>query len=322
MMPKLGFEMLCVALGAGATAASLWALGGVARRRKRWLDLPSDDMLKSHAEPVPLVGGLGLWLGLIVAGLSMLIAGRGIVTLSVSVVSGLPIALGWADDVYWKNDPARYRPRTKFAIQVLVSILCGVAIWAFGWGDGIGLHAVLAIPVLAFLAFGAMNATNMQDGSDGIAAALALVSSAFYAGLLGWANDAEGFWLAASTAAVLLVFFLYNKPPAKVYLGDNGSHWIGFVLIALAARLAVRLGGGWWLLVTPAILGVAILDAGLTVVRRIVSHERLFLGDRGHLYDRLAASGLTKSGTLTVYTLLHLGIAGLVTFAIVLITQG
>jgi UDP-N-acetylmuramyl pentapeptide phosphotransferase/UDP-N-acetylglucosamine-1-phosphate transferase len=136
---------------------------------------------------------------------------------------------------------------------------------------------VLSVPALA-------NAVNIVDGQDGLAGGLAAVAATGVTLVLAAQGHAGA--LGPALVASLLAFLVWNRPPAKVFLGDGGAYAVGGALALLAAGAS----SSWQaLLGTMVCLGIFWLELCSTVVRRVVQRESLAGGDRGHVYDLLAA---------------------------------
>jgi UDP-GlcNAc:undecaprenyl-phosphate GlcNAc-1-phosphate transferase len=132
-----------------------------------------------------------------------------------------------------------------------------------------------------------LNAVNLLDGLDGLAAGVATVSALGFAGLLG--GDARV--LALALTGALAGFLLWNRPPARIYLGDSGSYLVG---TALAMLLAASFTDGQGAATSSGALllvGVPVADMTVAVVRRQRARRPLFEGDRGHVYDQLVDRG-------------------------------
>jgi UDP-GlcNAc:undecaprenyl-phosphate/decaprenyl-phosphate GlcNAc-1-phosphate transferase len=157
----------------------------------------------------------------------------------------------------------------------------------------------------------AINGVNMVDGIDGLAAAAGVMSAAALAIIAagsGTCAEVIAVALAGSTAG----FLLHNRPPARLFLGDNGAY-----LLAGALAVVVLSEGTTWPSTLGGLtcLGVFDLDLSLSVVRRISRGVRLTGGDRGHLYDQLRSRGASYDRTLTTMLVVH---AALITAGIVI----
>ena len=295
ILPIAGFLISLVSVPVLAKLAS----------RLGMLDEPTGEALKPHEQSTPLTGGVALLFSWAIVSVAGGLAGLGWEMASIAALSLPGFVLGCVDDAIWKNRPQTYRPRVKFAAQVLVSLSGGLLFWIAGYGAALQLTPLLLVPILGLLVFGAMNAVNMQDGIDGNAGLLGVISSAGFAVSSVMLGDRAGVILALTLLAVLLGFLVFNWPKARVFMGDSGSHWLGLMLILLAVRLTHVSGS---LLVLPfacGVLGIPVVDAGLAVLRRLRSNTRLFSGDRGHLYDRLMNRGWRVQRVILVYAAMH-----------------
>jgi Fuc2NAc and GlcNAc transferase len=277
---SLGFLVISVLLVSGILTG---AVRGYAT--KRLLDLP--NARSSHQVPTPRGGGLAVVLSftLVAAGLHWL--GQISFELFMLVLGALPIAaIGFWDD--HGHVPARWR--------LIVQIAC--AGWALYWLGGFeSIRFAAEIyelgwlgPVLAgLLAVWLLNLFNFMDGIDGIAG-IEVVSVAISAyGLLAYQSplfpgDANVLLLALAAAAG--GFLCWNWPPAKIFMGDVGSAFVGFVLAVFALRTSVE--GTLSLAVWLILFGVFFVDATVTLVRRMLSGQRWYEAHRSHAYQRAA----------------------------------
>jgi UDP-GlcNAc:undecaprenyl-phosphate GlcNAc-1-phosphate transferase len=220
--------------------------------------------LKPQQRAVPYLGGLAVMAG--VAGPLALERP------SVLVPLGLACLLGLADDLSDVSPPLR------LGFEIVV----GVAAAAVVPGRGVA-GALLTIAFVLVL----LNAVNLLDGLDGLAAGVALTSAAGFAVLL--TGDARTGALALGGA--LAGFLLWNRPPARIYLGDAGSYLVG---TGLAMLLAVAFADGEAVATSSAALllvAVPVADTAIAIVRRARARRPLFGGDRGHVYDQLVDRG-------------------------------
>jgi UDP-N-acetylmuramyl pentapeptide phosphotransferase/UDP-N-acetylglucosamine-1-phosphate transferase len=145
------------------------------------------------------------------------------------------------------------------------------------------------------------NAVNLIDGQDGLAGGLGAIASVGLAAVIA-ANGADPA-LALVVAGALVGFLAWNLPPARVFLGNGGAYGLGALLTVLAAQ--ATLSHGWHGLLAAALcLGVFAFELTFTVVRRLLSSQRLAAGDRRHSYDLLGRSrGNRDRSTLALWTL-------------------
>jgi Fuc2NAc and GlcNAc transferase len=248
------------------------------------LDVP--NARSSHQNPTPRGGGVAIVLASIFGWLALAIAGRVPPNLTLALLGGgIAVAtVGYLDD------------RRKLSVWVRLVVHFVAAIWALAWLGGlpdvrVGNQVVslgVSGDVLATLGIvWALNLFNFMDGIDGIAASEAVFVAC--AGALVGAVSA----LAQGTSAAALVFaaacagFLgWNWPPARIFMGDVGSGFIGYSIAVLAISAARDHSTG---LVTWLLLGgVFFIDASVTLVRRLTRHERVHEAHRSHAYQHLA----------------------------------
>jgi Fuc2NAc and GlcNAc transferase len=256
-----------------ATAALAWAIGNGVRRHAHRIGLvQSPNHRSSHTLPTPHGGGIG-----IVVASGAALAAFGSLGWAIIALAVLVALLGLWDDIH--HLPAGRR----LAVHVLA---CAALLLGFGAGPlGWMLFLVLLLAAVWWL-----NLFNFMDGIDGLAGSQALFMLLAAATLIAWqhpeANGHAGWHGLLLLAAAIFGFLLLNWPPARLFMGDVGSTYLGFILFALAA-LTVKAG---WLGV-PAwfILGaVFITDASATLALRAVRGARLAEAHRDHAYQRLA----------------------------------
>ena len=273
---------LCAVLIPPVTRAAV-AVGAV--------DIPGEER-RVHTHPTPRMGGLGVYLSMAATSLlaapltpeqGMLLAG-----------GALTVALGVTDDVY------SLPPLLKLLGQATVALLpvsagvypmtLTVRALSFALSDIGG--AVFSFLLTVAL----MNAVNMIDGLDGLAVGCVLPGVL----VLG----AAGAPSMLALAGALLGFYLYNAPPARIFLGDSGSMLLGYAMAfgLLDGRAIFPMG---WLLVAA----VPLADLLFAVVRRILTGKNPLLADGGHLHHRLLHAGLSTGRTALSLTVVSVALA-------------
>jgi Fuc2NAc and GlcNAc transferase len=281
-----------IVVGACGFIASL-VLTGLVRRYTvvlSLLDYP--NARSSHTEPTPRGGGLAIVL-ILVAGLAILAAKRIIahdVALALLGGGALVAVAGWVDDR--RGVVAPFRLAAHFA----------AAIWTVWWLGGmpnliVGDHAVelgLAGSALAVLGIvWAINLYNFMDGIDGLAAGEAASVGLLGAGLLAHWNPSLAV-IAALVAGCAAGFLPFNWAPARIFLGDVGSGFLGFLFAALA--VASEHAGALPSLIWLLLLGVFFADATITLLRRAIRGDRWYAPHRLHAYQRAVQGGWSHAG--------------------------
>jgi UDP-GlcNAc:undecaprenyl-phosphate GlcNAc-1-phosphate transferase len=269
------FVALVVALAATPVAMRVAARTGI-------VDRPGP--LKVQSTPVPYLGGLAVF------------AGVGAVVAAVHPMLLVPLALAATLGVV---DDARGIPAVA---RLVGEIGIGAAAAAVVPVRGAGALGPIAVAVAVVVL---VNAMNMLDGLDALASGVALIAAAGFAAALR--DDPRAFALALTGA--LAGFLCFNRPPARVYLGDSGSYLIGTALALLLAmswsphRLAAVGVAGATLLALP------VIEAGVTIVRRLRARHPLFTGDRGHVYDQLVDRGWSAPKASLTFSVFELALA-------------
>ena len=257
---------------------------------------------KVHGRPVPLVGGLAIFVALLGAATVIGIANSaGYFLFALSIV----IAVGMWDDV------TEISPRVKFAIEIVAS---GLMIWGAGIqlssvGDLLGWRPIglwiFTIPLTIFAVVGVINALNMMDGLDGLGGSIALVAFAWYAAVAGVSGLDVQFKTALIFCGAIGGFLLFNlrfpwQLQARVFLGDAGSLMMGFALGWFAIDLTQGAGrtmppiGALWVLLLP------LADCVSLMTRRISARKSPFAADSHHIHHYLLARGFTHGQTLAI----------------------
>jgi UDP-GlcNAc:undecaprenyl-phosphate GlcNAc-1-phosphate transferase len=279
---------LAVALVATPAAAAV-------ARRTGLLDRPGP--LKVQTRPVPYLGGAA-----VLAAATTGLAGSRPAWL---VPLALALALGTLDDARGLPPPAR------LAGEVVVGVLAGVLV-----ANGVAQPWAVLGTTVAVVAL--INAVNLIDGLDALAAGVCLVSAIGFAVAL----DGDDRTVALAFAGALAGFLVYNRPPARVYLGDGGSYLLGTALAALVVSAwrpgrEIALSAGVLLLVAFPVAEVV-----FAVVRRTRARAPLFTGDRAHVYDQLAHRGWSAGVTSLVCAGLQAALVGLGLLAVNLESSG
>jgi UDP-GlcNAc:undecaprenyl-phosphate GlcNAc-1-phosphate transferase len=313
--------------GASAFAVTALALPLVMRLARRGGFLDHPDPRKTHTVPMPYGGGIAVALGFLVSmagGLGAAWAiGRGVsfglppdVTHHASgAMSKAPelgtlmcgslviLFLGAVDD------RRKLGPGTKLLVETLVAagfVLGGERLSLFWEGSLPGDLVGGAVTVLWIV--GITNAFNLIDHMDGMAGGVALLACAAF-GIVAWVT---GQWFVASAIAALggscAAFLRVNFPPARMFLGDAGALFIGFVLAALTVTFTFyEKNGGMvpaaWA-IPLVILAIPLYDTASVVLTRLRTRRPIFEGDRNHLAHRLLDLGMSpRAAVLTVYSM-------------------
>lgn len=279
---------------------------------------------KIHDRTIPRLGGIAIFIS-VIATLSLLLLYDNKVTQIFSIhiddiqVLFLPATLlfgmGLVDDLRGLN------PWFKLSVQLAAALLCfwfGLRIELVSNPFGGGQFALgwLALPVTVVWLVGVTNAFNMVDGMDGLAGGLAClisISVGMMALLHGRALVAI---FTVTIVGATLGFLRFNFHPARIFMGDGGSYFLGFLLAALAVRTGEKSSFIVSIAIPLLILGVPILETGVTVLRRLLAGKPLFQADGGHIHHMLMRGGFSQR-VIVLLMYLVTAVFGLAAFALV-----
>ena len=280
----IGSLLICMAL-IPALTASAWKL--------QFVDVPRDRRM--HATPTAKVGGIAFAVGTIAA--VLLWAPKDHMILA-SLLGGVVILLFgiWDDRVGLGH-------RMKFAGQILaatiVIVFAGVSIKSIPFFAGQTFPLWVAGPITLIVIVGMTNAVNLADGLDGLAGGLSLLSFAGIAYLAYQSGDQMLTLLAVSVLGSLLGFLRFNTYPARVFMGDAGSQFLGHYLAVAALILIDPARTPYSPLIILFLWGIPLLDTLGVIGQRLLEGRSLFVGDRNHIHHKLLAMGLTHRQAVT-----------------------
>jgi UDP-GlcNAc:undecaprenyl-phosphate GlcNAc-1-phosphate transferase len=259
-------------VGTAFVVALVWGVVAIPLGpRIGFVDRPDDPTLKVHQRAAVPLGGIGVFLGVIIG-----MAVEGIFDPGLTVAAGGLLLLGLVDD------RIRLAPLLRLGVQVALAFVMVV------FADGAWSAQPLAVLVGVVLVVGTINAVNLLDGLDGLVGSSAAVAAIGIAALgeMRGLNGVFGLVLAGA----LVGFVLLNWHPARVFLGDNGSYVVGAFLAYGIMRMSPEPIDSR-VAVASVLLGVFALDLAITIIRRRLAGDPLFTGDRSHVYDQLRDRG-------------------------------
>ncbi|MEO8303821.1 MAG: glycosyl transferase [Betaproteobacteria bacterium] len=286
-----------------AAALSALALGVLESLRDR---LPQDHPVERslHVRPMLRVGGIAIWAGFLpVALVTPVPMAGGLAWLG---AWGAVVAVSLADD--WSG----VRPAIRLGIQSVAAVAIAAVM---GSGDGaqaFAMNNACFVAIAAFAFVWAANLYNFMDGSDGVAAWMALCGFAAYGAAALVAGERADLYFALSAAT--LPFLLVNIPPARAFMGDGGSVPLGFLAAVFGlAGIRAETWPAWF----PLLVFLPfIADTLMTMFRRIAAGEDLFRAHKTHYYQRLHRLGAGHAGTLLFYGVLVVGTCTCAVFAL------
>lgn len=282
------------------------------------IDIPKDNR-RMHNHPIPQMGGLAIFFGFIFSVLIFVPLSDQIRGMLLGAV--IIVILGIFDDI--KALQARF----KLVVQIIAALIAAFSgnlieyianpnifssnpYWQFGW---------LAYPITILWIVGMTNAVNLIDGLDGLACGVSSISSLTLLIIALLVGEPDVALLVAAVAGGCLGFLPYNMNPAKIFMGDTGSTFLGYVLAVISIQGLFK----WYTLISfvvPFLLfGLPIFDTCFAMIRRIAHGQSPMQADRSHVHHRLIDMGFSQKQAVAVLYVIT-AILGL--SAVVLTTSG
>jgi len=277
------------------------------------IDVPKDNR-RMHTVPIPRLGGLAIFLAFLLSVLCFAKIDRqmqGILLGSVMIV-----ILGVMDDIM------ALKALPKLIVQIAAAgvavyhgcviqflsnpnVFSSMTYWNLGW---------LSIPVTIIWIVAITNAVNFIDGLDGLAVGVSAISTASLMVIAIMVSELNIAIILAALFGACLGFIPYNKNPAKIFMGDTGATFLGYILATLSVTGLFKLYAIISFAVPFLILGVPIFDICFAFLRRIAKGQNPMVADRGHVHHRLIDMGFSQKQSVAIAYMLTaiLGLAAVV----------
>lgn len=269
-------------------------------KKEGLVDLPNER--KIHTKPISRIGGVAIWASTMLTFLCLVFLSYypyGSLLSGILLGSSLMFLLGLVDDIY--NLDAKFKLFIQLAIATLVYLL-GVQINSVPFFGGIDL-GLFSYPITILWIVGVSNALNFIDGVDGLAGSVVTINAitlAIIAVSMTPPNPMSaliGFILAGS----MLAFLTYNFNPAKIFMGDSGALFSGFLLATISIT-GVMKAATLAILLPFLVLAVPIMDITFSSVRRISKGKSPFVADAEHIHHKLLHAGFSQKKTVVILT--------------------
>lgn len=273
------------------------------------MDKPKENVeRKLHKEPVPLTAGIAIFLGFVSTYLLFNEAPR---SEAAAILLGavLILAIGTIDDWY-KTQGKEFPAWPKFLVQVFAAILIYQSGIVFSGFYNPFTEQQVILPVwLQFVLtvtwiFGVTTVINFSDGMDGLAGGLSVISSMTLFVVALAMGQSDSAIMAITLVGVGLAYLRYNKPPAKIYMGDAGATLLGFILSVIALDGAFKQATILSLFIPILALGVPIFDNIFVVVKRFLNGKPIYKADATQVHYRLLSAGLNPKQVVTFLCLI------------------
>jgi len=248
---------------------------------------------KLHQHPIPLLGGVAIYLALV--GAVVIFSDRTYLAQLAGILIGATLVSFFG---LW-DDRSGLSPLVKLGGQLAAAgilLLFGVQVQLFEW-------AFLNYALTLFWVVGITNALNLLDNMDGLSAGVATVASAFFLVLAAMSGQYLVGALAAALTGACLGFLVYNFNPARIFMGDSGSLFLGFLLATVGLKLRFENVTTVTWMIPVVVLGIPIFDTTLVTLSRLRRGLNPFTNPgKDHLSHRLVRLGLThREAVLTIY---------------------
>lgn len=269
------------------------------------IDVPKDAR-RMHKKPIPRLGGLAIFLGFMIS-VILFVPIRGDREMqSILLGAVIIVVLGVVDDIMAL--PAML----KFVVQIvaaLIPVMNGVVIqavsnpnifsseayWVFGW---------LSVPVTVIWIVAVTNSVNLIDGLDGLANGVSAISATTVLVIALLASEAQVALVMAALVGASVGFMPYNQNPAKMFMGDTGATFLGYILATMSIQGLFKFYAVVSFVVPFLILGLPIFDTAFAFIRRIAHGQSPMHADRSHIHHRLIDMGLNqKQAVATLYVI-------------------
>ena len=285
-------------------------------------DKPSER--KNHKKATPLCGGISLYLGFFISYL-LLVREDIDQQRAVFIGSTLILLIGLVDD-YYKTKQKEFPIFPRFIVQVFAAMLVyrsGILFKGINnpfTGEFITFSSWIQTFLTITWIFGVTTVINWTDGMDGLAGGLSFISAItfFIAAIV--LNQTESAYTAIILAGTILGFLYYNRYPAKVFMGDSGANFLGFILSIVALDGAFKQATVMSLFIPILALAVPIFDNLFVIFKRFSEGKPVYQADRSQMHFRLEEKGFTKPQVVNYIMLISL-VFSLLCIILVLVKQ-
>lgn len=259
--------------------------------RKKWIAIPKKD--RWHAKPTALMGGIAIYAGATITLLSLFLFE---LPWQVWLGATIMFVTGLVDDL------KTIKPGGKLVAQVVAS---GLLLFA-GYSFGEGLPFWIVVPLTFLWTIGITNAINLLDNMDGLAAGISSIAALVLAVFSFLSGNVAGLAISLIIVGVTAGFLVFNFKPARIFMGDSGSMFLGYTIAALAIMIQsdaqVTSGRFTIYLMSAMVMAIPIFDTTLVTLVRTLAGRSISQGGRDHSSHRLVFLGLSeRMAVLTLY---------------------
>ncbi|MBU3108388.1 MraY family glycosyltransferase [Clostridium gasigenes] len=265
---------------------------------------------KKHRGEIPLCGGIAMYIGFFAI---YLFVNQGNITekLGVFIGGSLILSIGLVDD-YYKSNGKEFPIYPRLIIQLLAAVIvfkCGIVFIGFTnpfTGIYTELSMMLQFTLTITWIFGVTTVINWSDGMDGLAGGLSFISAMTFAGAALILNQGDSAIISLILAGVIVGFLVYNRYPARIFMGDSGANLLGFILSIIALDGAFKQATVFSLFIPILALAVPIFDNLFVIVKRFLEGKPVYQADRSQIHYRLQEKGFSQRQVVTYINIISL----------------
>lgn len=269
------------------------------------IDIPKDAR-RIHKKPTPLIGGLAIFYGFAVSVFCFATIDKE--TMGVLIGSVIVVTVGVIDDI----------TDMKAIIKLMCQIVAAAVVVYFdvriehfanpfhGWFGPpyIVMNYWVSVAVTMIWIVGVCNAVNLIDGLDGLAVGVSSIASMSLLALTLISENSNVAIITAAVAGAAFGFLPYNFNPAKIFMGDTGALFLGFILACISVQGFLKMSAIISFAIPILVLGLPIFDTLFAIIRRVLTGRSPMSPDRGHLHHRLLDMGFSQKQTVAIlYTM-------------------
>jgi len=286
-----------------------------------FLDRPDQNTHNRHEKPTPVLGGVAMFLAWIATVGCCLLAAFSLSGIKLNqevtaTLQGIPListrllflclgaflatALGFVDDHY------RLKASTKFIGQVIIAV---IAVWLGGMRVTVFVNSeIVSWAASIFWILLIINAINFLDNMDGLAAGISFIAMSLLTAVAIISGQHFVAALGAAGAGCIVGFWYFNHSPASIFMGDSGSHFLGYMLAVLSVSVTYYMPNvsstHLTVLIPLFILAVPLFDALAVVLIRLYNRKPIYIGDHNHISHRFVHMGMPKKRAVLLVHLL------------------
>lgn len=265
---------------------------------------------KKHKSPIPLLGGIGMFIGFVIG---YIIFVDHVEKKSIAILLGafIIILIGTLDDFY-KTKGKEFKVLPRFLLQIIAAIIvynAGIRFTGFMnpfTSTYISLPQFLQFILTIMWIFGVTTVINFSDGMDGLAGGLCAISGTTLFIVALYMNQNISAVMSILLVGATLGFLRYNRYPAKIFMGDSGANFLGFILAVISLDGAFKHATLVSIFVPILALGLPIFDNIFVVIKRFISGTPIYKADASQLHHRLLKTGLNPKQVVVVLYLVSM----------------